>query len=537
MLFNSYVFVFAFLPVVLIGFYFIGRRSSAAAVMWLTLGSLVFYGWWSWRFVALLLVSVGVNYLCGRAILLNRGNERLQSALLVLGIAFNVAAIGYFKYLFPFLSFLHVHGILGRDFGTVVLPLGISFFTFTQIGFLIECRQGFVEHEGLSEYAFFVTFFPHLVSGPILQHREIVAQIRDKQTFAFSSESFAAGATLFAIGLAKKCLLADSFAAAADHAFADPAHMGALAAWNAVLSYSFQLYFDFSGYSDMALGIARMFNIAFPLNFNSPYKAVSVIDYWQRWNMSLTRFITRYIYNPTALWMARWRNARELSTSRESLRSAGGFLSMIVLPTFLTWTVAGIWHGAGLQFVILGLLYALYVTVNNTWRVYAAHAWKPVVKLLPRWFHRAALVLATYFAVLIGQVFFRASTAGDAMQMLAALAGMHGAMAGVDPGGAVLHALHQRLPVLFRRDSEIATSVTVLALFLPLVPYYIFVWGLPNSIEIVPGFAPPAIAAKQQIPEPLRWRPDLPWAVAAGLLVAISIASFSQVHEFIYFQF
>ena len=537
MLFNSYVFIFAFLPAVLIGFYLVGRRSRLAAVLWLTFGSLVFYGWWSWRFVALLLVSVAVNYAVGRAILSNKADGRRQNILLVFGIACNVAAIVYFKYLFPFLSFLHGSGLLAHDFGMVVLPLGISFFTFTQIGFLVECRQGFVEHEGLPEYAFFVTFFPHLVSGPILQHREIVAQIREPGTFVFSPENFTAGATLFAIGLAKKCLLADSFAPAADHAFADPVHMGALAAWHAVLSYSFQLYFDFSGYSDMALGLAKMFNIAFPLNFNSPYKAVSVIDYWQRWNMSLTRFITRYIYNPSALWISRRRNARGLSTSRDALKSAGGFVSMIVIPTFLTWTIAGIWHGAGLQFVVLGLLYALYVTINNAWRVYGAHAWRPVAEAMPRFLHRAGLVLATYVAILIGQVFFRASTAGDAVSMLGAMAGMHGAMAGIDPASPVLHALHQRLPWLFAGDAGLANALTVVALLSPLVPYYLFVWALPNSIEIVRGFAPPAIAAKQRIPAPLQWRPNFAWATATGFLIAMSIASFSQVHEFIYFQF
>jgi|HubBroStandDraft_6_1064221.scaffolds.fasta_scaffold36475_3 alginate O-acetyltransferase complex protein AlgI len=540
MLFNSYIFLFAFLPVVLIGFYLIARRSRLGAILWLTFASLVFYGWWSWHFVALLLVSVGVNYLTGRAILLERQSPRLQNWLLVGGIGFNVAAIVYFKYLFPFLSFLNSAGAIHHEFGTVVLPLGISFFTFTQIGFLIECRQGFVEHEGLPEYAFFVTFFPHLISGPILQHREIVAQVRDSRTFHFSFENIAAGVTLFIIGLSKKCLLADSFAPIADHAFANPGALGTVAAWQAVLSYSFQLYFDFSGYSDMALGLAKMFNIDFPLNFYSPYKAVSIIDYWQRWNMSLTRFITRYIYNPSALWISRRRSARGWSISRNGQRTVAGFLSMIVVPTFLTWTIAGVWHGAGFQFVVFGLLHATYVTVNNGWRLYCSHSWKPVARHIPPWLHRGSLVLATYFAVIVGEIFFRASSAGTALQMLSAIAGTHGMMLGIDPSdpiNALLHAVNSRILYLIRQSDTLALVVTVIALFLPLVPYYLIVWGLPNSIEIVRQFSPRSVPEGRASIFQTRWRPNLAWALALGILLAASVANFSNVQEFIYFQF
>lgn len=536
MLFNSYVFLFAFLPVTAAGFYLLGRTSPRLAVIWLTCASLVFYGWWSWHFAFLLLVSIAFNYLIGRAILAENGNAGRANALLVAGIGFNVAGIVYFKYLFPLLSFLSQHAVLHGQFEQVVLPLGISFFTFTQIGFLVECRQGFVEHEGLSEYAFFVTFFPHLISGPILQHREIVSQIRKPGTFGISSQNAAAGTALFAIGLAKKCLLADSFAPVADHGFANPAMLGSIAAWHAVLSYSMQLYFDFSGYSDMALGLAKMFNIAFPLNFNSPYKAVSVIDYWQRWNMSLTRFITRYIYNPTALWISRRRSARGLPVSRQGLRSAGGFLAMIVIPTFLTWTVAGVWHGAGLQFVVLGVLHAIYVTTNNAWRIYAAPSWKPVARQLPAWAHRAVLVVATYLAVVVGQIFFRAANVSDAMTMLRAMAGLHGMMNGIDTASPVLHALHSRLPAYFAPGAGTATPLSVLALFLPLIPFYAIVWAMPNSIEIVPGFLPSGMNERAE-PHRFVWRPNMSWACATGMLIAASIASFSQVHAFIYFQF
>ncbi|MBV9250274.1 MAG: MBOAT family protein, partial [Acetobacteraceae bacterium] len=298
MLFNSYVFLLAFLPLALIGFGAACRAGVKPGALWLVAASLVFYGWWNPAFVPLLIVSIAGNYTV--SVLIQRFANRplLRDGLLTAGIGANLAALFYCKYLGAILNFAHVL------FNAPALPLGISFFTFTQIGYLLDCRSLSTERS-LLRYALFVTFFPHLIAGPLLHHREVLPQFTTTGTWLINSRNVAVGSAIFLTGLLKKTLLADPLAAVVGAGFADPESLTLLPAWQAALSYSLQLYFDFSGYSDMAIGLARMFNIRFPLNFNSPYKAESVIDYWQRWHMTLTRWLTLYLYNPMALSIAR----------------------------------------------------------------------------------------------------------------------------------------------------------------------------------------------------------------------------------------
>ncbi|HEX5328002.1 MAG TPA: MBOAT family O-acyltransferase, partial [Acetobacteraceae bacterium] len=285
MLFNSYVFVLAFLPVALGGFFLTARAGRTAGALWLIGASLVFYGWWKPAFLPLLVLSITLNFAAARAIGAADRRRRLQGALLAAAIAANLSTLFYFKYL------AWVLGACGITIAAPTLPLGISFFTFTQIGFLIDCRLGLARDRSILSYALFVTFFPHLIAGPILHNREIMPQFTAAATFRASAENIAAGLAIFLIGLLKKCLLADPLAAIVAAGFGDPGALALAGAWQAALSYSLQLYFDFSGYSDMAIGLARMFNLRFPANFNSPYKAQSVIDYWQRWHMTLTRYL------------------------------------------------------------------------------------------------------------------------------------------------------------------------------------------------------------------------------------------------------
>ena len=239
-------------------------------------------------------------------------------------------------------------------------------------------------------------------------------------------------------------MFADPLSAGVASAFADPGGDGLVTAWYAVIAYSLQLYFDFSGYSDMAIGLARMFNIRFPLNFNSPYKSTTVIDYWQRFHMTLTRFITMYIYSPMALWITRWRGAHGLDNSRKASSTPGGFLSLVAAPTLVTMGLAGIWHGAGSRYLIFGLLHGFYIVVNHATRIYFPAPKKPPPRpFLVQTAIHAAKVLAVYVAALVAFAFFRAGSTPEALQVLAGMIGLHGI------GGALPLATAAQLAILF----------------------------------------------------------------------------------------
>src|SRR5580658_10969869 len=292
MLFNSPIFLFAFLPIALVGFAVLGRFGRSSAIGWLALVSIVFYAKWKPAFVAVLLGSMLANFAISRLIARNNRNPRAQNFWLITGIVLNLAALGFFKYLFPLLNFFTHIGVSHRDWGSVVLPLGISFFTFTQLGYLVDLKQGEAEPQGLVSYALFVTFFPHLIAGPILHHKEMMPQFAEERRYGLNRDDLALGLTWFIMGLFKKVMIADMLAPYSDAVFADPVHQSMATAWAGAVRYLLQLYFDFSGYSDMAIGLARMFSIRFPFNFNSPLKSTTVIEYWARWHMTLTRYIT-----------------------------------------------------------------------------------------------------------------------------------------------------------------------------------------------------------------------------------------------------
>ncbi len=507
MLFSSYVFVFCFLPVVLAGFAVLARFSGReAAALWLVAASFFFYGWWNPAFVPLLAGSIAFNYALGRLIDLARPSSRTQSVLLGFGIACNLAALVYFKYLASILGFLRLHGWTGLALNDPALPLGISFFTFTQIGFLIDLRHGAVREKGLASYLLFVTFFPHLIAGPVLHHREMMPQFAAAATYRLSGESILVGLTIFSIGLAKK-VLADQLSTIAAAGFSGADGLALLPAWEAALGYSLQLYFDFSGYSDMAIGIARLFNIRFPANFNSPYKAQSVIDYWQRWHMTLTRYLTLYLYNPTSLWIARRRAARGLPMGRHL--SASGFAATVVFPTFLTVTLAGIWHGSGLTFLVFGLLHAIYLSVNHAWRTFRPASFKPARGAAAS----CRRILLTYLCVLVGAVVFRADTLADAGGVLSGMLGVNGL--GL-PG-----LMHERLFTIARDWALLAFAAIV-------------VFAAPNTQHIMRHFAP---VLNTVVGGGRAWRPSLGWALAFGSLGALGLLGIGGSAEFLYFQF
>ena len=497
MLFNSLPFLFAFLPIAWLGYFAAGRVATNAAMGWLVIASVVFYAAWNPAFVPLLATSIGLNFVVSRAILAAGG--RWRGVWLGLGLAANLAALLHFKYLGAALGMLARWQVVDVAFADPILPLGISFFTFTQIGHLLDCRAGSVKRVGFLEYALFVTIFPHLIAGPILSHREMMPQFANPSTYRPNAANVVIGLAFLAIGLLKKCLLADPIGAVVASGFTSAGSLGLFTSWQVACSYSLQLYFDFSGYSDMAVGLARMFNLNFPTNFNSPYKARSVIDYWQRWHMSLTRYLNTYLYSPLALSVLRWRVARGRATNRAAQSLPGGFLAMIALPLFITMGLAGIWHGAGWQFLIFGLLHAVYLSANHAWRI----RW-PKARLPP-----IASVALTYVAVLIGAVFFRAASAGNALDLLLGMVGTHG----------VELALPDEPPALAKLGLEIARIGGL----------YGIVWGLPNSQTIIARMT-------QRAAQPAAgW--GLPWALGLGAALALALLSVGGSGEFLYFQF
>lgn len=388
MLFNSYIFIFLFFPLCLAGFYLLERKGNAkAAKIWLTGFSLWFYGYFNLYYLGIMVGSILFNFLIFKLLL-----RRKKRCVLTVGVCVNLAVLFYFKYFDFFvenINALFSAGLLTRN---ILLPLGISFFTFQQIGFLVDAYRGETEECDLVEYALFVSFFPQLIAGPIVNFQEMMPQFRSIGRRAFSWEKFTKGLYLFTLGMAKKVLLADTFGIAVDYGYGNIAALNGVDSVLVMLFYTLQLYFDFSGYCDMARGLGRMLGIEIPVNFNSPYRAVNIIDFWKRWHITLNRFLMRYVYIPLG--------GNRKGTSR------------MLLNLMLVFLISGIWHGAGWNFVVWGAMHgALYVLT----RIRQLHkkertdaAWR-----------RILAVCATFLFVNIAWVFFRAPDLSQALALLA----------------------------------------------------------------------------------------------------------------------
>ena len=399
MLFNSYPFVLVFLPLVVTGFAFLARwRARKAALAFLTVASLGFYAWWNWRFLPLILFSVLFNFSLGTW-LQRRVRQRSAGAggsrqLLALGIAVNLGLLGYFKYRNFFGDTISIAFGLGWQLPSLVLPLAISFFTFEQITYLVDAYHGDTGEYDFLSYALFISFFPHLIAGPIVRFKQLVPQFAMPETFVLSHKNLASGLFIFAIGLFKKVMIADTFSPWVAPIFDQAPAVVFSDAWGATLAFALQLYFDFSGYTDMAIGLALMLNIVLPENFNSPYQAHSIIDFWRRWHMTLSDFLRDYLYIALG------------GNRRGSVRR--------YLNLFITMFLGGLWHGASWTFVLWGGLHGTFVAIN--------HWWRRIGIPLP-----AAISWAiTFVAVTVGWVFFRAPSLERAQVMLAGMVGLHG---------------------------------------------------------------------------------------------------------------
>jgi alginate O-acetyltransferase complex protein AlgI len=353
MLFNSYAFIFSFLPICLAGYFLLGSIDRLWPIIWLGAMSFVFYAISGPQFVWLLAASIIINYFAGNCVLRFRNGRNALSAKMATGlaIAFNLAVLCYYKYAGFFL--VNANEVFGFPSiaWNVVLPIGISFYTFTQIAFIVDCYVGRATRTGFPEYALFVSYFPHLIAGPILHHAEMIPQFRRPNVASISFGNISVGAAIFIVGLAKKIHLADNLAPYADIVFDSHKVLSFSDAWIGALAYTLQIYFDFSGYCDMAIGISRMLNIDIPVNFYSPYRATSVIEFWRRWHMTLSRFLRDYLY--VALGGNR----------KGAIRRYANLM--------VTMLLGGLWHGAAWTFVVWGGLHGVYLLINHAFRRHA----------------------------------------------------------------------------------------------------------------------------------------------------------------------
>ena len=519
MLFNSYVFILLFLPIAVAGYYLAAKLPDARApVLWLIVTSLFFYGWWNPAYLGLISVSIALNYLCGRWI-----QQSDTSLPVTLGVLFNVGLLVFYKYT----NFLvdNINTIADTDIHvkTIILPLAISFFTFQQISYLVDTHKGHVKEHSFSNYCLFVTFFPQLIAGPIVHHSEMLPQFSDSHRRATIARNIAIGLSIFAVGLFKKVIIADQMALQATPVFAaadSGLSISMFEAWGGVLAYTLQIYFDFSGYSDMAIGLARLFGIQLPLNFDSPYKAASIIDFWRRWHMTLSRFLRDYIYIP-------------LGGNRN-----GPTRRYVNLMTVML--VGGMWHGAGWNFLIWGALHGAYLVINHGWN-FCKGRLLSTAALNSAIYHSFA-VLVTFLAVMIAWVFFRAETTSGAWLLLANMTDLSAIVLPVSlssVGNTLSPALQALgITVNYSNASALMPSIGMAgAMLLALLA----AWLLPNTqqlfIDADPTIERPGNTVEPHAISALRFSFNARSACFVAVALLYPLSKMTGISEFLYFQF
>jgi len=541
MLFNSYEFILAFLPAAIAGFLLFGMTSRTLALAWLIVASIFFYAWWRPFNLLIIGPSVIVNFIFARILLRLARDEsqpRLRAFVLALGILFNVALLSYFKY--ANFAVTIASDLTGGNFvlEQIILPLGISFITFQKIAFLVDVAGRRVETFTTRDFLLFVLFFPQLIAGPIVHFREIVPQFH-QATCRFNAEMFAAALTLFCFGLFKKVVLADGVAQYVSPVFAFAAAgepVTLVQAWLAAVGFTLQIYFDFSGYTDMACGAALFFGIRLPLNFDSPLKASSIIDFWLRWHVTLTRFLTAYIYNPIALALSRRRAARGQSMLSGRGSTVSAFFHVLAGPILVTMLVSGAWHGAGYTFILWGLLHGFYLIVNHLWRQYGPRS----ADGKGAGAHFASLTgfALTFLLVVCGMVLFRAADLASAVNVMKGLVGLHGV--GLPSRLAEILRMPSLAPMM-QLDGEVHMRTFAIAAAY-VVGLLVIALFLPNSLQVISKYEP-ALRIPKRPPKlagvgpPIYWRPTLPWMVLIAVLAALAMMQLTGKSEFLYWQF
>lgn len=496
MLFNSFEFIFVFLPFTFVMYFFLNKQKFViASKAWLVVASLIFYSYWNIKNLPLILLSIIFNFSIGSILSSFADNNKPikknlihPKTILIFAISTNLLLLIYFKYT----NFLiqNVNFITGDHFShlNIILPLGISFFTFTQIAYLVDAYKGEVKEIDYLNYSLFVTFFPHLIAGPILHHKEMMPQFDKLKNKILNYKNISSGIFLFSIGLFKKIIIADTFAIMANIGYTNFAQLKMVDAWITSFAYTFQLYFDFSGYTDMALGIALLFNIFLPINFNSPYKALDIQDFWRRWHITLSRFLRDYIYIPLG-----GNRISEFVTYRN---------------LFITFLIGGVWHGANWTFVIWGAMHGIALIINKYWK-------QLNIKL-----NKSLCWLLTFNFVNLAWVFFRAPHLNTAISIIKSMLGFNGII-----------SLYQFMGKKYSFLTHYGISFDgLLSVFRDTYsnPYVIFAL-------IITGFI--LITLKNSNELTAKFKPSYLNFILTITLLLWSMFNIGKVSEFLYFQF
>ena len=516
MLFNSFVFIFAFLPITLILFFYTAKYSQQLALGIMFLASVIFYGWNNYHYVFLLLFSIFINFSVAKYII-TVVSQCQKKYFLYFGVSFNLMLLGYYKYSNFFIE--NVNAIAHRHFVhlDIALPIGISFFTFTQIAFLVDSYRGLVQRYHFLNYALFVTYYPHLTAGPIIHHKEVMPQFAQKKTFQLNYRNLTIGLVVFFIGLFKKTMIADHLAIYVSPIYdMHSTSVSCLDAWISSLSYTLELYFDFSGYSDMAIGLSMLIGVKLPVNFYSPYKAKNMIEFWRRWNMSLSRFLRDYLY---------------ISFGGNRKGKMRRYINLM-----LTMFLGGLWHGANWTFAAWGTLHGLYLCFN--------HGWIGLKKSLGLKESNSIVIntvacFFTFIFAIVAWVFFRAPNFSMAQAILHAMFLKQLVLPWYWPIPTTIKTLLLKLHVGF--TSETAWGMTDPVASLQSVTWIAIalcvVWFMPNTYQIMRQYKPALLPAIENVKSWIRWRPNF-----IGTSVAITVATLDIIYihassVFLYFRF
>ena len=494
MLFNSYEFIFVFLPITFfIYFYLNKKRLTEASKGFLVLSSLFFYSWWNIAYLPIILSSMLFNYVVGNTLakssenydLNERRNQTSRKSILTIGVITNLGLLGYFKYTDFLIENLNYAFNSDVPLLDLALPLAISFFTFQQIAYLVDSYRKETKEYDFLNYAVFVTFFPQLIAGPIVHHKEMMPQFANIRTKVVNYKNIALGLFVFSIGLFKKVVIADTFAVFANAGFDTATTLNLLEAWATSLSYTFQLYFDFSGYTDMALGLALLFNIKLPINFNSPYKATNIKEFWRRWHITLSRFLKDYIYIPLG------------GNRKGRFRTYDNLMATFVL--------GAIWHGAGWTFVFWGVLHGLALVIHRLWSQLGIKLWTWLAWLI------------TFNFINIAWVFFRAKEWEDALKVIKGMTGLLGVV--------FTKKYEKDLSSLASDDSIFFGEITAYisggsSILTWLIIGFVLVLIFRNSCEMISFF-----------------KPNIHRALLVTLLFTTSVLMMTRKSEFLYFNF
>ena len=488
MLFNSYEFIFVFLPITFfIYFYLNHKRLTEASKGFLVCSSLFFYSWWNIAYLPIILTSMVFNYIIGRNLnktCKDKSKRFSKKSILIFGIVFNLSLLGYFKYTDFLIENFNLAFDSNAELLQLALPLAISFFTFQQIAYLVDSYRQETKEFKFLNYALFVTFFPQLIAGPIVHHKEMMPQFANTRNKVKNYRNIAVGLFIFSIGLFKKVVIADTFAVWATQGFDVATTLNLFEAWATSLSYTFQLYFDFSGYTDMAIGLALLFNIRLPINFNSPYKATNIKDFWRRWHITLSRFLRNYVYIPLG------------GNKKGAFRTYNNLMA--------TFVIGGLWHGAGWTFVFWGFLHGLALMVQRLWSKLGFKLWTWLAWLI------------TFNFVNIAWVFFRAEEWDDSVKVLGSMFNLNNVV--------IKETLFNKLNFLSEYNiqfGEVMTTTHDGSTFINWIIFgFILVLLFENSIQKINNFQ-------------LNYKT----AVFTSIIITISILNLSDESEFLYFQF